>query len=104
MSGDTPVRAEQLPVGGADRILVADRERDQHARVRRSPQRVAMAFAQMSRAADAGLRPAAAPDRRSAPAARPHVAGRADAALEQPGLVVEAVRVGAAVGPLAGAP
>ena len=93
--GDAGV-AEQVPVVALDRALVADRERREHAgdapigdvRV----DRVAHALAQpLDRVAGAGVE-----QRRRRLA---HVAGGANALLEQRELVVEAVRVQVAVRP-----
>ena len=104
---------EQIPVCRRDRPLVADRQRDQHAgpRPRRHfGLRVVMHQRREARTHRVALRvdpcgEAARPFgdqplRLSSFAAGTHMAGRADAALEQPGFVVEAVRVHVAVRPL----
>ena len=101
---------EELPLPRVDRVLVADRERDQDARVGALGQCAADSFARgLAQALDPVSRPrhhrreTLGRDLRAliACAARghSHVAGRANAALEEPGLVIESVRVGAAVRP-----
>ncbi len=99
---------EELPLLRIDRVLVADRERDQNARIRTLGQGVADFF---PRRRAQPLEPVPGhPGRhtlgddlsaliRCAARRHSHVAGRANAALEQPGLVIEPVRVGAAVRP-----
>jgi hypothetical protein len=92
-----PVRAEGLPESGIDRVLVADGERDQDPRIRRVRQHgakaVADGFAQHLH------RVTGTPDLRldARGAGGTHVTGGADAAFEQPRLVIEAVGIQVAV-------
>jgi len=99
---------EQLPLLRTDGVLVPDRERDQYARVRTLGQRPADFFPRRlahplepilghpgRQTLGSGLRALIA----CAARGHSHVAGRANAALEKPGLVIESVRVGAAVRP-----
>ena len=96
----TPVRANNLPFVGLDGALVADRKRDQHARVALAGQRLPEFFPdRLAQMLDPVLRPVYELGEAFAFAFRTHIAGRPDAALEQPGFIVESVRVGAAVRP-----
>ena len=87
---------EDRPLIIDDRVLIADRQRDQHAKIRRIGQRAEKAAA--NRLAQPFDRVAGARDEVvDSFAAAADAAGRADVALKQPGFVVEAVRVGVAV-------
>ena len=92
---------EHEPLRLGDRALVADGERDQHARVRRAGERGDDARAhRLTRALDEVGR---TPDERRQPlvgAAVAHVAGGAQIVLEQPRFEVEAGRIDVAVRPL----
>ena len=93
-----PGAVEEPPLLRRDRALVAHRERGQDARRRRGAERFAKARAhRLAHLLDPiKKRPALAQLALHPPLA--HIAGRADAALEEPGLVVEAVRVREAPG------
>jgi hypothetical protein len=94
-----PGAAEEPPLLRGDGALVADGERGEDARRRRRAEARGEALAHgFARAPDqVHWRMAGAEQARRRPLA--HVAGRADPALEQPGLVVEAVRVEVPVRP-----
>jgi hypothetical protein len=90
---------EQAPFVLRDRALVADRERDQDACGRRRAEMLEETPAdRFARLLDP-VRQAVALAEQAPLAALAHVAGRADAALEEPRLVVEALRVHVAVRP-----
>ncbi len=89
---------ERLPVDGLDRALVADRQGDQHPGIAVLGQRVPELRADPLAGALDRVRGRPHHRRELRPlAARPDVPGRADPALEQRRLVVEAVRVRIAV-------
>src|SRR3954469_9753971 len=84
---------EYRPLLARDRALVTDRERGQNASGRRRTQHAHEAIAhRFARALDViqWSTPVSQQPRLGSPA---HVAGGADAALEKPGLVIEAMRV-----------
>jgi enamine deaminase RidA (YjgF/YER057c/UK114 family) len=87
--------AEDLPVVGVDRRLVADGQRCEHAggpRVVDTPQDVVAQLLAPARDRPRGRRP-------EEPRTGPHAAAGPEPALEHPQLEVEAVRVAQAVGP-----
>ena len=99
---------EQPPILRTDRVLVADRERDQYARVRTLGERAADFFPRrlaqpLEPVLGHAVRQTLGRNLRAliacAVRGNSHVSGRTNAALEKPGLVIESVRVGAAVRP-----
>ena len=94
-----PGAREQLPLPRVDGILVADRERGQNARIGVAGQCLPVACAQDFAAAFDEICRAQHQAVQARVCARAHIAGRADGTLQQPGLVVEAVGIDAAVRP-----
>ena len=95
----TPVRLKRRHSSARDRALVADRERGEDARGRRRAEVPLEAVAhRFSRLLDPVEDVVSTPSCRCTPVCL-HISGRADAALEQPCLVVEAVRIDVAVRP-----